>query len=89
MLTETTVTGGLPQAVKAMDAEELTLPTPRAWNAVQVGARLGCSGRHVYRMADSGMMPWGFKLLSLRRWDADEIENWISEGCPPVRKAGR
>ena len=89
MLTETTLAGETPRTADAMTVEQTTLPTRRAWNAVQVGARLGCSGRHVYRMADSGTMPWGFKLRSLRRWDADEIENWITEGCPPVRKAAR
>jgi hypothetical protein len=31
-------------------------------------------------------MPWGIKLGTLRRWDADVIERWIGEGCPPVRK---
>lgn len=66
-----------------------TLPARRAWNADQVGARLGCSARHVYRMADAGMMPWGFKLGSLRRWNADEIEAWLAGGAKPPRKGGR
>ena len=31
------------------------------------GMRLGCSWRHVLRLADRGAMPWGLKLGSLRR----------------------
>jgi excisionase family DNA binding protein len=55
----------------------------------QVGDRLGCSWRHVLRLADAGKMPMGLKLGALRRWDADELEKWIKDGCRPVRQAGR
>jgi excisionase family DNA binding protein len=54
-------------------------------DAKQVGALLGCSWRHVLRMADRGLMPWGVKLGALRRWDADELEQWIANGCTPCR----
>jgi hypothetical protein len=41
-------------------------------------------------MADLGLMPWGFKIGALRRWDAEEIEAWIAGGCKSVRlKRGR
>jgi len=70
--------------------DQAGLPHCRAWNADQVGARLGCSARHVYRMADAGLMPWGFKFGSLRRWDAEGIDEWIVAGGKPVRqKTGR
>jgi predicted DNA-binding transcriptional regulator AlpA len=65
----------------------LNFPIRRVWDCRQVGARLGCSWRHVLRLADQGAMPWGFKLGALRRWDAEEIERWISQGCPPSAKA--
>ena len=52
-------------------------------------AALGCSWRHVLRMADRGLMPYGYKLGSLRRFDLDEIQRWISGGCKPVRVAGK
>ena len=64
----------------------LTAAQRRMLDAKQVGARLGCSWRHVLRLADQGKMPWGTKLGSLRRWDADEIERWITDGCKPVRR---
>ena len=50
-----------------------------------VSELLGCSSRHVLRMADRGDMPWGFKIGSLRRWDLSEIERWIEGGCQPLR----
>jgi len=61
----------------------------RFLDAKEVGARLGCSWRTVVRLADRGAMPPGVKLGALRRWDADQLEAWISGGCRPVRQAGR
>lgn len=89
MSTETNATEKQSQTVQAMNAERFTLPTRQAWNADEVAARLGCSVRHVFRMADAGLMPWGFKLGTLRRWNSDEIESWVSGGAKPVRKGGR
>ena len=67
-----------------------TLAVVRRLLAVkQVGERLGCSWRHVLRMADAGKMPMGLKLGALRRWDADELESWIADGCKPIRNARR
>lgn len=54
-----------------------------------VAALLGCSTRHVYRLADAGRMPAPVKLGALVRWSAAEIAAWIGEGCPPCRKGGR
>ena len=63
-----------------------TTATPRHLLTVkEVGGRLGCSWRHVLRMADAGKMPTGLKLGALRRWDADVLEKWIAGGCQPVR----
>jgi len=54
-------------------------------DADAVAAICGMSTRTVYRFADSGRMPWGVKLGSLRRWDISKIEAWIAGGCKPVR----
>jgi predicted DNA-binding transcriptional regulator AlpA len=70
-------------------AAPTTTPRSRLGDAKQVGALLGCSWRHVLRMADRGLMPWGLKIGALRRWDMAEIEAWIAGGCKPVRQAGR
>lgn len=52
------------------------------------GKRLGCSWRTVYRLADSGKIPKGVKLGSLRRWDEAELDAFIENGCRPP-KGGR
>jgi predicted DNA-binding transcriptional regulator AlpA len=61
----------------------------RFLDAKGVGARLRCSWRHVLRLADRGAMPPGVKLGALRRWDAEQLEQWIAGGCKPWRTSGR
>jgi len=51
----------------------------------QVSAMLTCSRRHVYRMSDAGRMPAPVRLGNLVRWNREVIENWIANGCKPVR----
>jgi predicted DNA-binding transcriptional regulator AlpA len=63
--------------------------TRRLLDAKAVGERLGCSWRTVFRLADRGAMPPGLKLGALRRWDAEQLENWIAGGCKPMRQPGR
>jgi excisionase family DNA binding protein len=58
----------------------------RLIDAKEVARILGCSWRHVMRLADQGTLPWGVKLGTLRRWDMDQIEAWIRAGCKPVRQ---
>jgi predicted DNA-binding transcriptional regulator AlpA len=58
-------------------------PRRRLIDAKEVGRILGCSWRHVMRMADLGAIPWGYKLGALRRWDQAEIEAFIAGGCRP------
>lgn len=50
--------------------------------------RFKSSDRHVFRLADSGRMPWGVKLGQLRRWSRREIEEWEANGCQPVQQRG-
>ncbi len=49
-----------------------------------VAAMCGESGRHVYRLADSGRMPRPIRLGGAVRWDRTTIEQWIAAGCPSV-----
>ena len=56
-------------------------------DVVQVGALLGCSPRHVYRMADAGKMPPPVRLGALVRWRRAELMEWLAAGCPAVRSA--
>lgn len=62
----------------------------RAMMAVEdVADELGCSPKHVNRMANSGRMPRPVKLGTLVRWPRSVIEQWITDGCPNVRNAGK
>ncbi len=53
-----------------------------------VAGLLGCSPRHVWRMADSGRMPRPYKIGALCRWDRAAIEEWVRQGCPEPGKGG-
>jgi excisionase family DNA binding protein len=50
-----------------------------------VCALLRTTKRSVYRLADSGKMPFGLKLSGMRRWRRAELVAWLDAGCPPVR----
>ena len=61
-------------------------PARRLGDAKAVGRVLDLSWRTVYRLADAGKIPPGYKLGALRRWDMAEIESFIAGGCkPPCR----
>lgn len=55
----------------------------------QVAAMLCCSARHVYRMSDAGAMPRPRHVGALVRWCRSEIEQWVLDGCKPIRVAGK
>jgi predicted DNA-binding transcriptional regulator AlpA len=63
-------------------------PARRLGDAKAVGRVLDLSWRTVYRLADAGKIPPGFKLGASRRWDLSEIEAFIAGGCEPP-KGGR
>jgi excisionase family DNA binding protein len=50
-----------------------------------VAALLGCSTRHVKRLADAGKLPSPLKLGRLKRWPRRAIRQWLDDGCPRVR----
>ena len=69
---------------------EGTEALPALLDVEQVAKLLGCSTRHVYRLADSGRMPRPVKLGALNRWPKAAILAWIDDGCPSVaRRAAR
>ena len=65
------------------------LDTSALLDVRQVAALLGCSARHVYRLSDAGKMPRPVKLGVLVRWNRQSVEDWIAEGCQPVRTVTR
>jgi predicted DNA-binding transcriptional regulator AlpA len=60
--------------------------TRRLGDAKAVGQGLDLSWRTVYRLADAGKIPPGYKLGASRRWDLSEIEDFIAGGCKPPRR---
>ena len=52
-----------------------------------VAELLGCSPRHVRRMADSGAMPRPIHLGRLVRWRKADVDQWLAAGCPACRPA--
>jgi len=57
----------------------------RLINKHVVAAKYDADPRSIVRWADAGIIPHGIKLGSLRKWDADEIDAHIANGCPRVR----
>ena len=72
----------------ATDPKVLEAPGRRLVDGPAAAAKAGCSYRHWLRLADAGKAPHGIKLGALRRWDLDELDHWIADGCPSVRRAG-
>ena len=57
-------------------------PLPALIDVRAVAALLGCSERHVYRLADNGRIPKPTKLGALVRWNRAQMERWLAGGCP-------
>lgn len=49
-----------------------------------VAEMIGCSTRHLDRLAADGRMPPPMKIGSLVRFRQSEIEDWIAAGCPSI-----
>ncbi len=60
-------------------------PSAQLLDVRAVAELLGCSPRHVYRLADAGRMPAPLRLGALVRWSRDAIDRWIVVGCPALR----
>lgn len=76
------------RAHAAVDESALRNIGRRLVDGPTAAAKAGCSYRHWLRLADAGKAPPGIKLGALRRWDLDELDRWIADGCPNVRRAG-
>jgi excisionase family DNA binding protein len=68
----------------------ITTPPPLAAKQLldvrQVSEMLGCSPRHIFRLADAGKMPAPVRVGCLVRWSRTVIDSWIESGCPAVRR---
>jgi excisionase family DNA binding protein len=59
--------------------------SPAVLNVKQVASVLNVSVRHVYRMADGGLMPKPLKLGGLNRWHRRAIDEWLAGGARAIR----
>jgi predicted DNA-binding transcriptional regulator AlpA len=60
----------------------------RCIDAGEVAARYRMSRRQVFRAADALIIPPGFKVGRLRRWNESEISQHIAAGCPRLKRRG-
>lgn len=63
-------------------------PLPALLTVNDVARLVQQSPSHIRRLADSGRMPRPIKSGASVRWDRNQIDNWIQNGCKPVRKKG-
>lgn len=56
-------------------------PAAQLLDVRAVASLLGCSPRHVYRLADAGHMPAPVRLGALVRWRRAELAAWLDRGC--------
>jgi excisionase family DNA binding protein len=70
-------------AIHSAGAPPVVLPALLDVDAV--AGMLGCSTRHVRRLADAGRMPSPIKLGSLIRWRRADLDVWLEAGCKAVR----
>lgn len=48
-------------------------------DAKEVAVFLGCSVKHVRRLAEQGRLPLPVKVGRLYRWSRQSIENWLDQ----------
>jgi predicted DNA-binding transcriptional regulator AlpA len=69
-----------PPITQAAEVPPLLLDAAGAAKLVSV------STRHWLRLADRGKAPAGIHLGRRRLWSREEIETWIRNGCPVLRR---
>ncbi len=52
----------------------------------EIAEILGCTSRAIQNYVAERLMPQPIQLGRLRRFSVTEIEQWISDGCPPCSK---
>ncbi|NLN92710.1 MAG: helix-turn-helix domain-containing protein [Candidatus Hydrogenedens sp.] len=52
----------------------------------EVAAKIGLSVRSVWNARDAGAIPAPVRIMGSTRWRASDIQAWIDDGCPNVRR---
>ena len=55
---------------------------PLLITARQLASKLNVSTRTLWRMLSAGRLPVPIRVGGIVRWRTEEIEKWISAGCP-------
>ncbi len=55
--------------------------------ATEVARLLNISKRTLWRLLSAGKLPPPVRLGNAVRWRRDQLEQWISQGCPSGRPA--
>ena len=63
-----------------MSDETLLIP------AEKVAELMAISKRTLWRLLSAGKCPEPIRLGSVVRWNRDELESWIGDGCPPFQR---
>ena len=78
--------------VRTMDQAQDAGPTsnpPLLIPACEVARLLGISKRTLWRLLSAGKLPAPIRLGNNVRWRLDEVEQWISQGCPTAHSGVR
>jgi len=60
-----------------------TNPANGTYDVAAIASLMGCSSRHVRRLAQQGKMPQPLRTIGrLLRWLRSDVDAWIAEGCP-------
>lgn len=74
-----------PEEAPGESAGHQSLAGPELIDIKEFAFRLGCSHKHVRRLADDGRCPPPIRLGKLVRWHRDVVASWIAANCPVVR----
>jgi excisionase family DNA binding protein len=69
-------------------SESVTPDPPLLLDVAAVARLLGCSPRHIWRLADSGDFPAPLPVGRLRRWQRAAIVQWIQDHTPTTAHKG-
>jgi excisionase family DNA binding protein len=69
-------------------AEPPVVVKPQVYECDDVAALLKISSRQVWRLSDAGVLPGIIRIGRSVRWNAQAVDEWISQGCPR-RSQGR
>lgn len=60
---------------------------PRIYTAREVAAILKVGVDTVYRKLEGGRLPPPLQYSRLLRWNGDEFDQWVRDGCPEMRRS--